>query len=139
MENLVSIELAYVNTKHPDFTDANIINTLFRDVEESNQRKSRDRDMTRVHSANALPAVADVKENEGGSTRSPKHRVGFLPGSHHTTAYLNPSPLSSPCLTVSYVSSTKTAVKHATNNHTGECIQPDLLIKRNHCFLLCQL
>jgi len=39
VENLVSIELSYINTKHPDFTEAGAIHKKLTDTMEHDMRK----------------------------------------------------------------------------------------------------
>ncbi|KAF7490553.1 Dynamin-1-like protein [Sarcoptes scabiei] len=39
VENIVYIELAYINTKHPDFHDAQLINTLYKKNQEESRSK----------------------------------------------------------------------------------------------------
>ena len=41
VEHLVMIELAYINTKHPDFHDAQLVGTLIKNSEESRSKVSR--------------------------------------------------------------------------------------------------
>lgn len=41
VEHLVMIELAYINTKHPDFHDAQLVGTLIKNSEESRSKISR--------------------------------------------------------------------------------------------------
>ena len=41
VENLVYIELAYINTKHPDFHDAQLVGTLIKNSEEKRSTVSR--------------------------------------------------------------------------------------------------
>ncbi len=38
VENIVGIELAYINTKHPDFADATLVNNM---IVESSERERR--------------------------------------------------------------------------------------------------
>lgn len=38
VENLVAIELAYINTKHPDFSDSQLVNLLSKDVTEAEKK-----------------------------------------------------------------------------------------------------
>lgn len=38
--NLVAIELAYINTKHPDFHDASLVSSLIKNVENEQKRKT---------------------------------------------------------------------------------------------------
>ncbi|XP_030827871.1 dynamin-1-like protein [Strongylocentrotus purpuratus] len=40
VENIVGIELAYINTKHPDFADASLVNVLVEQNDRENSRKS---------------------------------------------------------------------------------------------------
>lgn len=39
VENIVYIELAYINTRHPDFHDAQLVNSLFKKSKEDNKSK----------------------------------------------------------------------------------------------------
>lgn len=41
VENLVAIELSYINTKHPDFHDASLVGTLIKSAEQENRLKPR--------------------------------------------------------------------------------------------------
>ncbi|RWS22804.1 Dynamin-1-like protein [Leptotrombidium deliense] len=40
VENLVAIELSYINTKHPDFHDAQLVGTLLKNTEDDIQQKA---------------------------------------------------------------------------------------------------
>jgi hypothetical protein len=56
VENLVAIELAYINTKHPDFDEARLIyRGLTEDVGDGN-------DLRRVSAQNAAVAAAAGKQ-----------------------------------------------------------------------------
>ena len=45
VENIVGIELAYINTKHPDFVDATLVNI---NVEASERERRRGKNDTKI-------------------------------------------------------------------------------------------
>ncbi|RWS03366.1 dynamin-1-like protein [Dinothrombium tinctorium] len=62
VENLVAIELSYINTKHPDFHDAQLVGSLFKNVEEDQQRVQRPKLQIKHQVTNQLNAETnDVK------------------------------------------------------------------------------
>lgn len=62
VENLVAIELSYINTKHPDFEEARLIyRGLTEDVGDGN-------DLRRISTQNAVMAVASGKQASDASS-----------------------------------------------------------------------
>lgn len=56
VENLVAIELAYINTKHPDFhKDAALVSSLLKSVEEEDMFKQQTR-ISKRHTVNLAPS-----------------------------------------------------------------------------------
>lgn len=64
VENLMAIELAYINTKHPDFhKDAALVSSLLKSVEEEDMIKQQTR-VSKRHTINLANANAMVNDNE---------------------------------------------------------------------------
>jgi len=56
VENLVAIELSYINTKHPDFHDAQLVGTLVKNTLEDQKSRSSQRAIN-------MPALNEVKQD----------------------------------------------------------------------------
>ena len=70
--NLVAIELAYINTKHPDFHDAALVSSLIKNVENEQKRKNASHGSTReVVKVVPQNAAADSREQ---SAELPKEK-----------------------------------------------------------------
>lgn len=61
VENLVAVELAYINTKHPDFTEANLVHKTA--VEDTQDRRLVKESGTPAKMA-PMPDMTEVKENK---------------------------------------------------------------------------
>ena len=59
--NLVAIELAYINTKHPDFHDAALVSSLIKNVENEQKRKNASHAGTR-EVVKVVPQNVDSRE-----------------------------------------------------------------------------
>ncbi|XP_046572460.1 dynamin-1-like protein isoform X1 [Haliotis rubra] len=69
VENLVAIELAYVNTKHPDFSEAHFVHRSVYDTSESSNHPTRalTKDMVAKHTEEKDKSVA-LQDNMNGGT-----------------------------------------------------------------------
>ena len=64
VENLVCIELAYINTKHPDFTEASVVHRALTESMEPDLKKMNIRDnIARQPAAANLQGADDVVSN----------------------------------------------------------------------------
>ncbi|CAI9737438.1 dynamin-1-like protein isoform X2 [Octopus vulgaris] len=61
VENLVAVELAYINTKHPDFTEANLVHKTA--VEDTQDRRLVKDSGTPAKTA-PIPDVTEIRENK---------------------------------------------------------------------------
>lgn len=89
VENLVYIELAYINTKHPDFHDAQLVGTLIKNSEEKrtgitrltqrsdNNREVVDNSDQRV-AANRAPVSQANRPDVGASGGGQQSSAGFF-------------------------------------------------------------
>lgn len=62
VENLVCIELSYINTKHPDFTEAGLVNKAFNESMDLDNRKVT---VKEYHNNNNLRAVEERPSSRG--------------------------------------------------------------------------
>ncbi|XP_048257464.1 dynamin-1-like protein isoform X2 [Haliotis cracherodii] len=68
VENLVAIELAYINTKHPDFSEAHFVHRSVYDTESSNHpTRALTKDMVAKHTEEKDKSVA-LQDNMNGGT-----------------------------------------------------------------------
>ncbi|CAI9737440.1 dynamin-1-like protein isoform X1 [Octopus vulgaris] len=72
VENLVAVELAYINTKHPDFTEANLVHKTA--VEDTQDRRLVKDSGTPAKTA-PIPDVTEIRENK-------ELKVGSLPATN---------------------------------------------------------
>jgi hypothetical protein len=65
VENLVAIELAYINTKHPDFhKDAALVSSLLKSVEEDERlQRPANRRHNPSHISQSLPLLGDTDKD----------------------------------------------------------------------------
>lgn len=81
VENIVGIELAYINTKHPDFADASLVNILVEQNDRENRKTAsrvpdsmtenqKERNDRQPKAAQAAPLDGMTPRNEGKDTGS---------------------------------------------------------------------
>jgi len=75
--NLVAIELAYINTKHPDFHDAALVSSLIKNVENEQKRKNaqhHQREIVKVvptsQQSNSSPDNVEKQSNDKPTNKS---------------------------------------------------------------------
>ena len=80
VENLVAIELSYINTKHPDFHDAQLVGTLVKNSIE--ERKSLQNRPLAVTSASAASASGDSSSTDGRKESSSSLLSNLMKGTN---------------------------------------------------------
>ena len=61
VENLVNIELSYINTKHPDFTEAGLVHKALTDSLEPDMRK------VAIQAPNQTPQIQGIPQKQVGA------------------------------------------------------------------------
>lgn len=72
VENLVSIELSYINTKHPDFHDAQLVGTLVKNSLQESMDKKSGAVVATGRSAVATDSIESKSESRSSSVGPPK-------------------------------------------------------------------
>ncbi|XP_076310808.1 dynamin related protein 1 isoform X2 [Tachypleus tridentatus] len=87
VENLVAVELAYINTKHPDFHDAVLVNTLVKNTETENKKPiKRVENNTNLPSAPSNLNIPEVNNEKVINKPSGLQRFSGLSGSESNLA-----------------------------------------------------